>query len=175
MRRTQMTCRLTLAGGAIVLALTGCSGGSNANNAASTSSAAQTSASSAAATTSSSSAPAPAGDAAAFCGQAQSFVNQVQAAAESQQQTDFAQKLPALVGELQSITPPPAIAADWQTALSGLQQLATAFQGVDLTDPQQVQQLEQKIAPIETQLGASSQHIEDYLKTQCGITAGSTG
>jgi hypothetical protein len=167
-------CRLALAGGAVLLALTGCSGGSNANNAASTSSAATTSASSAAATTSSS-APAPAGDAAAFCGQAQSFVNQVQAAAVSQQQTDFAQKLPALVGELQSITPPPAIAADWQTALSGLQQLAAAFQGVNLSDPQQLQQLEQKIAPIETQLGASSQHIEDYLKTQCGITAGSTG
>jgi hypothetical protein len=171
-----MMCRLALAGGAILLALTGCSGGSKANNAASTSSAAATSASSAAATTSSSSAPAPAGDA-AFCGQAQSFVDQVQAAVQSQpqQQTDFGQKLPALVGELQSITPPPAIAADWQTALSALQQMAAAFQGVNLSDPQQIQQLEQKVAPIETQLGAAGQHIEDYLKTQCGITAGSTG
>ena len=170
-----MMCRLALAGGAVLLALTGCSGGSTANNAASTSSAAATSATSAAATTSSSSAPAPAGDAGAFCGQAQSFVDQVQAAAQSQQQTSFAQKLPALVGELQSITPPPAIAADWQTAVSALQQLATDFQGVNLSDPQQLQQLEQKLAPIETQLGTASQHIEDYLKTQCGITAGSTG
>ena len=177
MRRTRLLCRLALAGGATLLALTACSGGSNGNTASATSSAAATSTSAAAITSSSSaaaSAAAPAGDA-AFCAQAQNFVDQVQAAAQGQQQADFAQRLPALVSQLQSITPPPAIASDWQHALSALEQLAQAVQGVNLSDPQQLQQLESKIQPIEAQLGASGQHVEDYIRTQCGITAGSTG
>jgi hypothetical protein len=168
-----MLCRLALAGGATALALTACSGGSNNTTASSTTSSAATSTS--AAVTSSSPAVA-AGGGGAFCGQAQQFVTQVQAAveAQAQHQADLGQKLPGLVSELQSVTPPAAIASDWQTALSALQQLAQAFQGVNLSDPQQLQQLEQKVQPIETQLGTAGQHIDDYLRTQCGISIEST-
>jgi 2-polyprenyl-6-methoxyphenol hydroxylase-like FAD-dependent oxidoreductase len=120
-----------------------------------------------------------AGGGGAFCGQAQEFVTQVQAAvtAQSQQSTDLGQKLQTLYSQLQSITPPPAIASDWHTAISALQQLGQDYQGVNLSDPQQLQQLEQKIQPVVAQLGASGQHIDDYLRTQCGIsvdTAAST-
>jgi hypothetical protein len=166
-----MLCRLALAGGATLLAVTACGGGSNNTAASSTTSAPATSASAAATT---SSAAAPAGG--AFCGQAQQFVTQVQAAVEAaaQHQADFSQKLPSLVTELQSITPPAPIASDWQQVTTALQQLSQDYQGVNVSDPQQLQQLEAKVGPVVQQLGASGQHIEDYLKTQCGISVEST-
>jgi len=167
-----MMCRLALAGGALLLALTGCSGGSTANNAAATSSAARTSASSAAATTSS--AAVPAGG--AFCDQARTFIAEVQATTDDTASPQrLQQTLPTLADQLKSITPPPPIAADWQQAVAAIQQLAQAFQSANPTDPQQLAQLSQKVQPAVAQLSAAGQHIEDYLKTQCGITAGSTG
>jgi len=170
MRRTGMRCRLALAGGATLLTLTACGGGSS--PAASSSSAARTSSSSAAVTSS----PAAVAANGGFCGAAQQFVTEIRDAveAQAQHQDDLGKKLPALVTELQSVTPPAAIADDWQKALSALEQLAQAFRGVNLSDPQQLQQFEQKVQPIETQLGAAGQHIDNYLRTQCGISIDSS-
>jgi hypothetical protein len=168
MHRTRLLCRPALAGAATLLALTACSGGSH--NAASSPATSH----SAAATTSSAPAAGDAGG--AFCGQAREFVTQVEAAVTAQQQhnANLGQTLQALSSTLQSISPPPAIASDWHTAVAAVQQLAQDYQGVNLTDPQQVQQLEQKIRPIEGQLAAAGQHIDDYLRTQCGISVGSS-
>ena len=55
-----------------------------------------------------------------------------------------------------------------------LQQFAQAYQGTNLSDPAQVQQLQAKVAPLAEKLSGDGQRLEQYLQTQCGISAGST-
>jgi hypothetical protein len=172
MTRTLMLCRLGLAGAATVAVLTACGGSGGSTNAASTTSVARTT--SAAST---SAAPVAAGGGGAFCDQARQFAAQVGSAVGglSQQNPNTGQLLQQVVSQLQGITPPSEIAADWQTALGDLQQLAQVLATTNLSDQQAVAQLEQKVAPIESTLATSGEHIDQYLQTKCGINVGGTG
>lgn len=108
-----------------------------------------------------------------FCTQAWAFATDAsQAVSGGANDPCVAQQLQALVGRLRSIDPPPAIASDWQSAVSSLQQFAQAYQGVDVTDPQQVAQLQQRLGPMVQQLSASGERVDAYLQTQCGISVG---
>jgi hypothetical protein len=163
--------RAVLVCGAAVAALTACSGGGSGTTAASGSSPAPATSSSAAPTSG-------AGAAAAgsdFCTRARAFATEASQAVAGANGPGAASQLQALVTQLQSTTPPPAISADWQSAVAALQQFVTAYQGVDLTDPAQAQQLQQKIAPLVQQLSASGTRIDQYLQDHCGLSVGGTG
>jgi len=171
MRRSLQLCRLGLAGAAAVAVLTAC-GGSGGSNAASSDSAGKTT--TAAAGKTSSAAAAVGGG--SFCDQARNFATQVTSAVGSlgQQGQNSGQLLQQVVTQLQAITPPSQIASDWQTALGDLQQLASALGSTNLADPSAAAQLEQKVAPLEQSLSTSGQHIDEYLRTRCGINVGDT-
>src|SRR5689334_3790937 len=125
MRRSLQLCRLGLTGAAAVLLLAACGGSGGSNNASSTG---------AAKTTTSSAAAAAGGS---FCDQARNFATQVTSAVGSlgENGANSGQVLQQVVSRLQAIHPPSAIASDWQTALSDLQQLAQALQSTNLSDP----------------------------------------
>jgi hypothetical protein len=163
--------RAALTAGAAVAVLTACGGGSGTSTASGSSSAT--------APTSSSSASSTAATAAAggdFCAKARTFASQAgQALAAGTGNPSEPQQLQALVTQLQAITPPPAVASDWQSAVSTLQQFVAAYQGVNLGDPAQVQAFAQKVQPLTQQLAASGQRIDQYLQNQCGLSVGDTG
>jgi hypothetical protein len=166
---TSAPLRAALAAGAAVAVLTGCGGGSGTSAASGSSSAPPP--------TSTSAAPPSASAAAAgsdFCTQARAFADAAGSVAGRTDGTDVAAQLQTLVAQLRSIDPPPAIASDRQSSVTSLQQLARAYQGVDLSDPQQVAQLEQRLAPLTQQLSTSGQRVDSYLQTQCGISLGDT-
>jgi hypothetical protein len=171
MTRTLMLCRLGLAGAATVAVLTACGGSGGSTTASSSTSAARTTSSA-----STSAATVAAGGGGTFCDQARQFASQVGSAVGglAQQNPNTGQVLQQVVSQLQGITPPPEIAADWQTALGDLQQLAQALSSTNLSDPQALAQLEQKVTPIEATLETSGQHIDQYLQTKCGIDVGGT-
>ncbi len=154
---------------AVALLLSGC-GGSGNNSAAGTTS--PTSSSSAATTTNP---PTVADQMSPFCVAARNFAAQAATAiAGGLQNPSLPQQLPQLASQLQSVTPPPEIAADWQTVISSIQQLGQAIQGVNLSDPQQAAAAQQKVAPIEAQLTTAGQKINTYLVNNCGLSTGIT-
>ena len=175
MTRTLMLCRLGLAGAATVAVLTAC-GGSGGSTTASSSGAVRTTSSAPTSVAATSAATVAAGGGGSFCDQARQFGAQVASAVGGlgQQNPNTGQLLQQAVSRLQGITPPSEIAADWQTALTDLQQLAQALGSTNFSDQQSVAQLEQKVAPIEQTLSTSGQHIDQYLQTKCGIDVGDT-
>lgn len=154
-----------MAATAVALLVSGC-GSTGAKSASST-----TSASGSSATTTAAAAAGDQGN--AFCTAARTFAAQAAAAvAGGLQNPNLPQQAAQLASQLQSITPPPEIAADWQTAVSSIQQLGQALQGTNFSDPQQAAALQAKVAPIEQQLNTAGQHIDTYLTTKCGFSAG---
>jgi hypothetical protein len=164
MTRPLMLCRLGLAGAAVAVVLTAC-GSSGDTNTASSSSAARTSSSP------TSTAAAAAGAGGAFCDQAGQFADEVGLAVSGlgRQNPNSGQLMERVVSQLRAITPPSEIAADWQTAVGDLQQLAQALKSTNLSDQQSLAQLQQRVAPIEKTLSTAGQHIDQYLHTKCGL------
>jgi hypothetical protein len=168
MRRSLQLCRLGLAGAAAAVVLTAC-GGSGGTSAASSSTHATTSGARA---TSSAPAAVAGGD---FCAQARTFAAEVASAGGiGGPNATAAQALQQAATQLQTIHPPAQIATDWQTAVKDIQQLAQAFATLNPSDQQQAAQLEQQVAPVEQELTAAGDRIEQYLQTTCGITAAPT-
>ena len=159
-RRLQL-CRLGLTGAATVAVHAACGGSGGADNAASSSTDRTTTAD---ATTSA------AATGSGFCDQARTLMTEVNATMDAGSEQRLGQAVPTFASQLGSVTPPPAIAADWQQAVSAVQQLAQDFQGANLSDPQQLQQLEDKTHPAEAQLVAAGRNIADYVGKQCGAT-----
>jgi hypothetical protein len=170
MSRTLMLCRLGLAGAATVAVLTACGGSGGSTNAASSTSVARTTSSSAATTA----ATVAAGGGGAFCDQARAFASQVASSVGGLTQKNGSQALQTLVAQLQSMSPPAEIAADWRTALGDLTTLAQALANGVPTDAQGQAALEQKVAPAEQELTTAGDHIDQYLQTKCGINVGDT-
>lgn len=155
-----------IAATAALVLLSGCGGSGGTKSASSSSSSA---------TTTTSSSAGGGAQAAGFCGQARSFAAQVASTVGNTGSATTAQKLQQLAAQLNSISPPAEIATDWHTAVSSIQQLGQALQGVNLSDPQQAAAVQQKVAPLEQQLTAAGQHIDAYLQQKCGIDVGGSG
>jgi ABC-type glycerol-3-phosphate transport system substrate-binding protein len=168
---TSTPLRAVLVCGAAVAVLTSCGGGSGTSTAAGTSSTKAPTSTSAPSSTAASGAAG--GD---FCTQARAFAAEAgQAVAGGVNGPEASQQLQALVTKLQSITPPPELASDWQSAVTTLQQFVQAYHGVNLSDPAQLQALEQKLAPLTQQLTSSGAKIDQYLQSRCGVTVGGAG
>lgn len=155
-----------LSAAAAVLLITGCSSSGGSKSASGSSS-------STSATTTSSS-PAAGAQGTGFCGQAQAFASQVASTVGNSTSTTAAQDLQRLAAQLQTISPPSEIAGDWQTAVSSIQQLGTALQSLNPSDPSQAAAIEQQVAPIEEKLSTAGEHIDAYLQQKCGININGT-
>ncbi|SNS46128.1 hypothetical protein SAMN04488107_2661 [Geodermatophilus saharensis] len=101
-----------------------------------------------------------------FCTQAEDLDQRVETALE---QSDRDESIPdvfrQLAEEMQGITAPDAIAADWDTMRSGLERMADAVADLDLGDADSVAALEDAGSGLED----ASDHVETYLRDECGI------
>jgi len=148
---------------AALLVLPACGGGSD-----DTGSAAGSSSPSAAATTTESSAAA---DDSGFCQQAQAALDaNDQAVTDAQSDpTQLSSILTQATDQLESVTPPEAIAGDWQTLVDAGRQLAQAVSGVDITTPEGQQQISGTLQQITSTVGPASTNVQSYLAENCGI------
>jgi hypothetical protein len=153
---------------ALVL-LTACGGSDEATSASATSG------------SSSSSAPAPsssaaAAEAASFCAEAVSLEQSVNAtvAQASSDPTTLAPALQQLAGQYAGVQAPQEIAGDWGTLVGGIQQLATAAQGIDFTDPSAAQQLQESVGGLEGQLTTATTNVSAYAAANCAPAAPSS-
>ncbi|GHE08530.1 hypothetical protein [Klenkia taihuensis] len=148
---------------AALLVLPACGGSSDDTGSAATSS----SSSSAAATTGSSAAA----DDSEFCQQAQAALdanNQAVTDAQSDP-SQLSSILTQATDQLEAVTPPEAIAGDWQTLVDAGRQLADATAGVDLTTPEGQQQVAGTLQQIGATVEPASANVQSYLSENCGI------
>jgi hypothetical protein len=162
---------LLTAGLSAALLLTGCGGSDEGSSAASSGS----SSSSAAPTSSgspSASPSAPNAEAAAFCEQAVSLEQSVNATVgtASNDPTQLAPALQQLADEYADVRAPAEIAGDWTTLVDGVQQLATAAQGIDFTDPTAAQQLQDAAGGLQEQLTTATTNVSTYATANCPET-----
>ena len=163
---------LTAGLSAALLLLTGCGGSDEGSSAASSSG---SSSSSAAATTSGSPAApssATSPEAAAFCAEAVSLEQSVNATVgtASSDPTQLPPALQRLADQYAAIEPPAEIAADWTALVDGVQQLATAAQGIDFTDPTAAQQLQTAAGGLQEQLTTATTNVSTYATANCPET-----
>lgn len=153
---------------AAVLVLPACGGDSDV----SASSGSSSSSSSAAATTESSAAE----DTSAFCDQAQAALDANNQAVLTAQEdpTRLSAAVQQATDQLDAITPPDEIAADWQTLVDTGQQLADLTAGVDITTPEGQAQIAGQLQEIGTAANPASTNVQAYLGANCGITTSPT-
>jgi hypothetical protein len=178
MRAPTTLLRAGLSATAALLLLTACGGSDEESSAAPSSSSSGSSASSSAPAPSSSPAGGSAGsaEAAAFCTQASSLQESINATV-GQAGTDPTKLAPALqelADQYAAVDAPQAISADWGTLVDGIQQLATAAKGIDFTDPAAAQQLQASLDGLETQLTDATTHVSAYATTNCPQAAPSS-
>ncbi|MGY2083648.1 hypothetical protein [Blastococcus sp. SYSU DS0539] len=71
--------------------------------------------------------------------------------------------------EIRSIEAPAELAPDWNALADGAERFASTLQDVDLTDPNALATLEQRLAPLEQELNEASTNVQNYLVDECGI------
>jgi hypothetical protein len=155
-----------LAGVAALVLLTACSGGSS-DNASSTSSAASTSTSAAATT-----AAGPTGADAAFCTAVSQLVTQL-GTVQTAQPAQLPPLLQQLVANFDSVQPPAAVQADWQTLGAGLHQLQTAVSAIDVNTPQGAAQLQQMEQQAIAAAAPAQGNISAWVLSNCGGSSSS--
>ena len=158
MRRTSTVYRAGVSVAAAVVLLTAC-GGSDKNNSASSSGKAGASETTAGAAGSE------------FCTKAAAIESSVTSAVANQADpSSIPQALRTAVAQIRAIDPPSEIASDWSALAGGVEQLATAFAGVDLRDQGAVASFEQTANDLEARLSGASANVEKYLSDKCGLT-----
>jgi hypothetical protein len=161
MRRTVAVYRAGLTAAAAVVLLSGC-GGSGKDNSAASSSAAGTSASETSADAAGSE----------FCTKAAAIESSVTSAVTDESDpAAIPQALREAAAKIRAIDPPSEIASDWSALAGGVEQLATAFAGVDFRDQGAVASFQQTASDLEAKLSGASANVEKYLSDKCGLTA----
>jgi hypothetical protein len=167
---------LVTTGLSAALLLTGCGGSDDESPAAAGSSSSvsgsSSSGSSSPSSPSSSGAPGSTGapaEAAAFCSAAVSLEDAVNGAV-GQAETDPTQLAPALqqlADQYADVEAPQEIAGDWGTLVNGIQQLATAAEDIDFTDPSAAEQLQASVGGLEEQLTTATTNVSTYAVANC--------
>jgi hypothetical protein len=160
MRRIRTVSRAGITVAAAVVLLTACggSGGKDSSSSSSTTTAGA----------SKTSANAAGSD---FCSKAAAIESSVGSAVANQSDpSSIPQALQAAAAQIRAIDPPSEIAADWTALAGGVEQLATAFAGVDFTDENAVASFEAQASQLESQLSGASANVEKYLSDKCGIS-----
>jgi hypothetical protein len=159
MRRTLTACRTGLSVAAAVVLLSAC-GGSDEGSSAAGSSEAESSA------PESSAEPADS----QFCTDAAAIQERVGSTLNDQSDpAALPQALQEAATEIRAVEPPPEIAADWESLADGVDQIATAFSGLDFNDPNALATFQQQVGQLQAQLGTASTNVENYLREECGI------
>jgi hypothetical protein len=161
-RRTAGTWPAAVAGAAAAVLLTACGGGDPAPDASSASSTAGSGASG-----SDAAGTADATGAADFCDQAAGIDDRVDAALSDAEGDDpsVADAFRQIAEELRGIEAPAEISADWQAMSGGLDRMAEAFTGLDITDSDSLAALD----AAEGDLSTASENVQGYLHDECGI------
>jgi hypothetical protein len=151
-----------LSAAASLLLLTAC-GGSVQESSASGSSSSSAPSSSAAASSS------PSAETVAFCSEAVALEESMNATVgrASADPTQLAPALQQLADQYAGIEAPQEIADDWGTLVDGIQQLATATQGIDVTDPSAVEQLQASVGGLEGRLTTATTNVSAYASANC--------
>ena len=168
---------LLTAGLSAALLLTGCGGSDEGSSAAASSG----SSSSSSAAPSSSGSPAAgsttppsatSAEAAAFCSEAVALEQSVNATVgtASNDPTQLAPALQRLADQYAGVQAPAEIAGDWTALVDGVQQLATAAQGIDFTDPTAAQQLQAAAGGLQEQLSTATTNVSTYAAANCPET-----
>jgi len=159
MSRAVAVCRSGLSVVAAAVLLSAC-GGSGNDTSASSSSSARSSASGTSATATGSE----------FCRQAAGVESTVTAALGNQSDpASIPKALQAAAAQIRSIHPPNEIASDWTALADGVEQIATAFENVDLSNPSALASFEQRATQLENQLSTASTNVQNYLADKCGL------
>jgi hypothetical protein len=168
MRRNLTVCRAGLSVAAAVVLLTACGGSDNGGSSASASASSGTS-------SSASQTSAGAADS-EFCTQAAGPLSAVQPALSGQgDPPSLAPALQQAADKIRAIKPPSEIAADWTAVADGIEQIAQAFAGANVTDPASASALQQRTTGIIGQLSAPATNVQNYLAEKCGLGIPSTG
>ena len=163
MRPTLTLASRAAAGAAAVVLLSAC-GGSDGDDAASSSGSPS---SSAAETSEPSEAPEASSE---FCQQAADIPDRVGSSfTEANDPAALTESFRNAAEEIRAIEPPAEIADDWASIADGLEQAATALDGVDLNDPQAASQVQADLQELQGQLQTSGTNVETYLREECGI------
>jgi hypothetical protein len=161
-RRTARAWPAAVAGAAAAVLLAGCGGGDSAAESSSATSGteAEAAGSDPAGTTA-------AADATDFCDQAAGIDDRVDSALSDAEGDDpsVADAFRQIATELRAIEAPAAITVDWQAMAGGLDRMAEAFAGLDITDSASLAALD----AAQGDLSSASGNVEDYLHDQCGI------
>jgi hypothetical protein len=157
---TLTACRTGLAGAGAAVLLAACAGGDSSSDSAASGDAATDVATDAADTS------APAADS-GFCTQAAGIDDRVDAAVSDVDGggASIPEAFRRLAVELRAIEAPPSIAGDWETMAGGLDRMADAVADVDITDLSTLDALD----AAEGDLSSASDHVETYLRDECGI------
>ncbi|MDK3255560.1 hypothetical protein [Blastococcus capsensis] len=105
----------------------------------------------------------------AFCTEAVSIQERISGSAAGGDPGQLPQIFRAAAEEIRAIDPPEEIAQDWAALADGAEQFATTIGDVDLTDPQALTTLQERLAPLEQELDAASTSVQDYLAEECGV------
>lgn len=106
-----------------------------------------------------------------FCTQAAGVESSVgSAVTDSSDPAAVKEALQAAVAKIRAITPPSEIASDWTALADGVDEVATAFANVDVSNPSAVAGFEQSAGVLEKQLSGPSANVEKYLADKCGLT-----
>jgi hypothetical protein len=162
MRATRVVVRAVSSVAAVVL-LAACSSGSGTNSSATSSSS----------TASTSASPTTAAAAAQFCAEATNAFRSLSPAFSGTASSDPASLAPILekaAAQIRAITPPPEIAADWETLATGLEQFAAAYSGVRTSDPAAASSFAAKNARLLASLSTAVSHVQAYMSKNCGLT-----
>ena len=111
-----------------------------------------------------------------FCTKAQGIAERMNTLfTDSSDPRAVSEKLRSLSEDFRAVEPPEEIAADWTALADSFEEVATAFEGIDLADPEQAAELEARLQGLEAPLETSGPRLETYLAQECGINTGGTG
>jgi hypothetical protein len=166
-RRTASTWPAAVAGAAAAVLLTGCGGGDSTAESSSATSGTGTDAAGSDPAGSDPAGTTAAAGAAEFCDQAAGIDDRVDSALSDAEGDDpsVADAFSQIATELRAIEAPAAITADWQAMAGGLDRMAEAFAGLDITDSASLDALD----AAQGDLSTASSNVQDYLHDQCGI------
>jgi hypothetical protein len=166
MRRTLPVLRSGISVAAAVVLLTACSGSDSDDSASSESSASSSSAAETTAEQTDSE----------FCTQAADAFEQVEPALTGggNDPAALASALQDAADNVRGIEAPGEIQSDWAALGDGIEQLAQAFAGVDVNDPNAQAELEQRTTEVIGQLTTSATNVQTYLASECGLDVDST-
>jgi hypothetical protein len=106
-------------------------------------------------------------DGADFCRSAAGIDDRVDSALTDRRDDDpsVADAFRQIATELRGIPAPAAITSDWGAMAAGLDRMADAFGGLDVTDLDSLEALDR----AEGDLTAASRRVETYLSDECGL------